>query len=129
MNGSGGGRCQTFGIDTPTVMESGRQIDQQRVKIEVKVKEEENEQSAVVKKVSFSEKTEGCEDEQVGSPGKCSTPSDADSKKHTPIMFIDNPESPKVSPVHADLSIEEVGNSPQLPVPEKSPRNFSMSSM
>ena len=126
VNGSGGGRRQTFGIDTPTVKESG-QMNCQQVKIEVK--EEENEQSAVIKKVSFSESTEGCEDEQVGSPGKCSTPSDADGGKHTPIVFIDNPESPEVSPVRIDLSIEEVGNSPQLPVPEKSPGNFSMSNM
>ena len=93
----------------------------------MKMSREEGGQTAVVRRVSFNEKTEECEGGQIPevSPEKCSTPSDADSRKHTPIMFADNPESPSVSPLRADISTPEVGNSPQLPV--KSPGSLSLS--
>ena len=100
----------------PSVVESQREEETY-----VRMGREEGGQTAVVRRVSFNEKTEECEGGQIleVSPEKCSTPSDADSRKHTPIMFADNPESPSVSPLRADISTPEVGNSPQLPV--KSP--------
>ena len=88
-------------------------------------REEGGQTAGVIRRVTFEEKTEECKGGQVPavSPEKCSTPSD--TRKHTPIMFSDNPESPDPSPLRADISTQEVGNSPQLA--GRSPRSPSLS--